>query len=383
MHHGPALAAPVQSRNRLILETVTDMTIHCNTRALRRAALALAAILFLAPPLHGQEPIVVTGMATPESAVHDPEADVYLVSNINGGPGDVDDNGFITRLSPDGTVTHLKWIDGEDPEVTLHAPKGSAVHGDRFYVADIDTVRSFDRTTGAPLDAWVVPGAGFLNDLAVGADGTVYVTDTGISIGPQGFTPTGTAAVYRFDADGQPEAIAEGDALALPNGVVEAPQGLVLAPDRLERRIHHRRGREPHDPGRVAAGAARRRGRGRGRLAAGLEHRRQRRLPDRPGRRRLRDHLGHAGGRHRDRRGPQPGAESRSSTTPSSSSTRSPSTDLRVDRPPRRAAAALPPMRRRGRALLLTRCSEDDQRVATHPCLDSFRAGSRCRRGAR
>lgn len=206
------------------------MTIHCNTRALHRAALALAAILLLAPSIHGQEPVVVTGMATPESAVHDPEADVYLVSNINGGPGDVDDNGFISRISPDGTITHLKWIDGEDPAVTLHAPKGSAVYGDRFYVADIDTVRSFDRTTGAPLDAWVVPNAGFLNDLAVGADGTVYVTDTGISIGPGGFTPTGTAALYRFDADGQPQAIAEGDALALPNGVVEAPQGLVLAP---------------------------------------------------------------------------------------------------------------------------------------------------------
>ena len=206
------------------------MTIHCNARVLRRSVLALAAILFIAPPIHAQEPVVVTGMATPESAVHDPDADVYLVSNINGGPGDVDDNGFISRISPDGTITHLKWIDGEDPAVTLHAPKGSAIHGDRFYVADIDTVRSFDRTTGAPLDAWEVPGAGFLNDLAVGADGTVYVTDTGISIGPQGFTPTGTAAVYRFDADGQPEAIAQGDALALPNGVVEAPQGLVLAP---------------------------------------------------------------------------------------------------------------------------------------------------------
>ena len=206
------------------------MTIHCNTRALRRSALALAAILLVAPSIHGQEPVVVTGMATPESALHDPEADVYLVSNINGGPGDVDDNGFISRISPDGTITHLKWIDGEDPAVTLHAPKGSAVYGDRFYVADIDTVRSFDRTTGAPVDAWVVENAGFLNDLAVGADGTVYVTDTGISIGPGGFTPTGTAAVYRFDADGQAQVIAQGDALALPNGVVEAPQGLVMVP---------------------------------------------------------------------------------------------------------------------------------------------------------
>ena len=140
-----------------------------------RRALALAAMLCAASPLYGQEPIPVGDMSTPESALHDPEADVYLVSNINGGPGDRDDNGFISRVSPDGQVLDLKWIDGADPGVTLHAPKGSAVYGDRFYVADIDVVRRFDRTSGAPLGAWAVPNAGFLNDVAVGADGTVYV----------------------------------------------------------------------------------------------------------------------------------------------------------------------------------------------------------------
>ena len=35
------------------------------------------------------------------------------------------------------------------------------------------------------------------------ADGTVYVTDTGIAITPQGFAPTGTAAIYWLDADGE------------------------------------------------------------------------------------------------------------------------------------------------------------------------------------
>ena len=46
----------------------------------------------------------------------------------------------------------------------------------------------------------------------------------------QGFAPTGTAAIYRFDADGQAQAIAQGDALALPNGIIEAPQGLLMVP---------------------------------------------------------------------------------------------------------------------------------------------------------
>ena len=207
-----------------------DMTRHLEIRVNRRRALLLAAILCTANPLYGQEPITVDNMSTPESALHDPEADVYLVSNINGGPGDRDDNGFISRVSPDGQVLDLKWIDGADPGVTLHAPKGSAVHADRFYVADIDVVRRFDRTSGEPLGEWAVPNAGFLNDVAVGADGTVYVTDTGIAITAAGFAPTGTAAIYRFDADGQAQAIAQGDALALPNGIIEAPQGLLMVP---------------------------------------------------------------------------------------------------------------------------------------------------------
>ena len=181
-------------------------------------------------PTHAQEPIVVDGMSTPESALHDPETDVYLVSNINGAPGDVDDNGFISRVSPDGRVLDLKWIDGATPNVTLHAPKGSGVHADRFYVADIDVVRIFDRTSGEPLGAWAVPGASFLNDVAIGADGTVYVTDTGINITAQGFEPTGTAAVYRFDAQGTAEAISRGDDLDLPNGIIESPEGLLMVP---------------------------------------------------------------------------------------------------------------------------------------------------------
>lgn len=205
------------------------MRIHHLLHLGRQTAVGLL-LLTVATASYGQGPVVVEGMSTPESVVHDPEADVYLVSNINGAPGDKDDNGFISRVSPDGRVLDLKWIDGETPNVTLHAPKGSAVDGDLFYVADIDVVRLFDRTSGAPMGEWPVPGAGFLNDLATGADGTVYVTDTGINITPQGFVPSGTDAVYRFDASGTPEAIVSGAALNQPNGVVETANGLVMVP---------------------------------------------------------------------------------------------------------------------------------------------------------
>ena len=148
-----------------------------------------------------------------------------LVSNINDAPGDVDDNGCISRVSPDGRVLALKWIDGANTYITLHAPKGGGIYGDRFYVADIDVVRIFDRNSGEPLGEWAVSGASFLNDLAIGADGTVYVTDTSMDITAQGFEPTDTAAVCRFDAQGTAEAISRGDDLNLSNGVIESPPG--------------------------------------------------------------------------------------------------------------------------------------------------------------
>lgn len=163
------------------------------------------------------EPITVSevGFATPESVRHDPAADVYLVSNVNGAPTEADGNGFISRVSPDGSVLELKWIDGMSPDVELNAPKGVAIGGDVLYVTDVNAVRMFSRQSGEPMGSIDVPGATFLNDVAVGSDGTVYFTDSGLDAA---FAPTGTDAVYRI-SDDSAEAIATGD-LGRPNGVV-------------------------------------------------------------------------------------------------------------------------------------------------------------------
>ena len=69
--------------------------------------------------------IVMTevGFSTPESVLHDTQADVYLVSQIHGMPLDPDGDGFISRVSPDGQVAELRWIDGRAEGVTLNAPK--------------------------------------------------------------------------------------------------------------------------------------------------------------------------------------------------------------------------------------------------------------------
>jgi sugar lactone lactonase YvrE len=204
--------------------------------AMRRISALAALLVALACAPAEQEPaaadttsleIANAGLATPESAVHDPAGDVYLVSNINGAPSDKDDNGFVSRIGPDGAVLALKWIDGAGEAVTLHAPKGLAITGDTLFVTDIDVVRLFDRSTGAPLGELAVAGATFLNDIAVGPDGTIYVTDTGIRISAEGMQETGTDAVYRLTPTGATP-ILQGGELGRPNGVTADTAGIVV-----------------------------------------------------------------------------------------------------------------------------------------------------------
>lgn len=168
----------------------------------------------------------VSGFQTPESVLYDEAADVYLVSNINGAPTAKDDNGFISRVGPDGAVQTLTWIDGSAAAITLHAPKGMAIRGDTLFVADIDSVRAFSRTTGSALGARGVPGATFLNDLATGPDGVLYVSDSGLK---PDFTSSGTDAVYRFDG-ARAVAVVRDTALHAPNGLAVSADGVVIVP---------------------------------------------------------------------------------------------------------------------------------------------------------
>ncbi len=122
--------------------------------------------------------IVVEGLASPESILHDKLADVYLISNISGAADGADDDGFISRVNPDGTIENLRWIDGATAEVELDAPKGMAIVGEVLYVADLTQVRKFDRVSGAQVGSIPIPGAMFLNDLAASPIGRIYVSDT-------------------------------------------------------------------------------------------------------------------------------------------------------------------------------------------------------------
>ncbi len=150
----------------------------------------------------------VTGFMGPESVRYDSDHDVYFVGNFNGGGMDADNNGFISRVSPDGTVDSLRFIQGGREDVTLHAPRGMAITGDTLWACDVDAVRGFDRQTGAPLATvdFSDMDTGFLNDVTPGPDGALYVTDTGRD------------AVYRI-AGGNISTLHQDSLLNSPNGI--------------------------------------------------------------------------------------------------------------------------------------------------------------------
>ncbi len=165
------------------------------------------------------------GLQKPKSVLHDPEADVYLVSNINGTPLADDDNGFISKVAPDGTLIKLRWIDGESPGVKLSAPKGMAISADSLYVADVGAVRVFDRRTGKPTRSIQIKGATFLNDVAVGPRGRIYVSDTGFEQWEVGFRPSGTDAVYRIEGT-KVVPLIKSPRLGLPTGLTVDERGV-------------------------------------------------------------------------------------------------------------------------------------------------------------
>jgi sugar lactone lactonase YvrE len=163
----------------------------------------------------------ITGLSAPESVLYDAAADVYLVSNINGTPFARDHNGFVSKIAPSGEVLTLKWIDGSRRGSELNAPKGMTIQGDRLFIADLDTVRVFDRATGAARESIKIPGATFLNDVVAGAN-AVYVSDTGVK---EDFSPSGSAAIYEL-REGKIRALARGDDLKGPNGLAIRGQEL-------------------------------------------------------------------------------------------------------------------------------------------------------------
>jgi hypothetical protein len=166
--------------------------------------------------------------ATPESVLYDAAGDRYLVSNINGSPNGVDNNGYISELLPDGTIKTPKLIAGGEKNVKLDAPKGSAIVGKELWVTDISVVRKFDLKTLEPKGDIALPDSTFANDIAVAPDGKVYVADSSVKPGPKGFDALGGDQVLVIDKTGKAKVLAKSKDLGGPNGLFLGPKGLLV-----------------------------------------------------------------------------------------------------------------------------------------------------------
>ena len=174
-------------------------------------------------------------MKVPESVRYDADLDAYFVSNINGNPSQKDGNGFIAKVEAGNTAAMTMFVQSGKNGATLNAPKGMAIVGDTLWVADIDFMRAFNKRTGAVIaNVDLRPlKVEFLNDVAAGPDGSIYVTDTGIHFDEKGaMTHPGHDQIIKLTARKPSVAVKSDSALKGPNGIAwDAANGrFVLGP---------------------------------------------------------------------------------------------------------------------------------------------------------
>lgn len=144
---------------------------------------------------------VTAGIEAPESVFVDTASGFIFVSDVSGAPDQRDGKGFISKLSSDGNVITASWVSG------LNAPKGLRSHNGTLWTADLDEVIGINIASGKISSRTKIDGAKFLNDVAVGDDGTVYVSDTVAS------------RIYAVK-DGKSSVFAEGEDIEYPNGLL-------------------------------------------------------------------------------------------------------------------------------------------------------------------
>lgn len=159
---------------------------------------------------------MILNLDAPQSFVADPAGEGYFIANANGEPGERDNNGFISKLDREGQLIKRQFIQGGKGTTILHSPNGMVIVGNTLYVADLDTVRGFDKTTGEPVVT--VPFTRYDNPDLAGLtsdrNGLLYITDTAGN-GIYRIDPAHKYAVSVFVQD---------EALGNPRGVALHPR---------------------------------------------------------------------------------------------------------------------------------------------------------------
>lgn len=192
-------------RSNLPALVVSAILVACSTSKSDRAT---PDTLASTRPDSSRPIVSPAGFSQPEAVRYDPDQDLYFVGNWGtGSPEAKDNNGYISRMTPEGKIEQPRFIAGGSNGATLNAPRGMTIVGDTLWVVDADAVRGFNRRTGAPLATadFSAYKLGFLNDIAAGPD-ALYVTDTG------------TDLLYRI-AGGRVTVAVQKGKLGSPNGI--------------------------------------------------------------------------------------------------------------------------------------------------------------------
>jgi len=141
-----------------------------------KTVIVILFFIFINGIVSGQELVKVWEsrpvFQVPESVLYDPVSGNIFVSNIQGSPAEKDGKGFISVIDIQGNVKKLNWVSG------LNAPKGMAVYSGNLFVADVDALVEINIAKAEIVKRYPVKNAAFLNDVAAGQDGMIFVSDT-------------------------------------------------------------------------------------------------------------------------------------------------------------------------------------------------------------
>ncbi|GJL50784.1 MAG: ATP/GTP-binding protein [Nitrospirales bacterium] len=165
-------------------------------------------------PTSASAQAIINDLSAPQSIIANSEKG-YLVANANGEPGNRDNKGFISQLDDTGKLTHTHFIQGGKDGTVLNSPTGMVIVGDILYVADIDTIRGFMRTTGESVSSVSMTRfhCSTLTGLTANKSGQLFVSDTA------------TDAIYRIDP-AQEFAVS----LVVQDEALSGPRGLAIHP---------------------------------------------------------------------------------------------------------------------------------------------------------
>ena len=140
--------------------------------------LSVTILFFISASLFAQHSVTKlwetdTVLKVPESVLFDAGNKVLYASNIDGtDPWGKDGKGSVAKIGLNGKIIAVEWVTG------LNAPKGLGMYNGKLYAADIDEVVVIDIKKAAIDKKVPIEGAKGLNDISVGSDGAVYVSDS-------------------------------------------------------------------------------------------------------------------------------------------------------------------------------------------------------------